>query len=60
MSNEQMQKVAFENAQISVEDYLNGEKYMEQKHGRETIGFWLLGVAVGMLIGFIFSKYILI
>lgn len=56
MSNEQMQKVAFENAQISVEDYLNGEKYMEQKYGRDTIRFWLLGVAVGMLIGFILAN----
>lgn len=51
-----MQKAAYTNAKNSVEDYLRGEMHAEQKHGRETIGFWLLGVAVGMLIGFILAN----
>ena len=56
MSYEQMQKAAYANAKNSVEDYLRGEMHAEQKHGRETIGFWLLGVAVGMLVGFILAN----
>lgn len=53
-----MQKAAFENAHVSVEEYMRGERYADMKNSREQIGLFLLGCAFGATLGAIIANLI--
>lgn len=56
MTEEQMQRAALENAHVSVEEYLRGERYADARNSREQIGMFLLGCAFGATLGAIIAN----
>ena len=58
MTEEQMQRAALENAHVSVEEYMRGERYADVKNSREQIGLFLLGCAFGATLGAIIANLI--
>lgn len=58
MTEEQMQRAAFENTHVSVEEYMRGERYADAKNSREQIGLFLLGCAFGVTLGAIIANLI--